>query len=105
MHVGIVGAGVFGLAAAIELNARGHTVAVFEQGQVPAEKAASNDTSKTIQRLYGKREHYVDLVERAERQWRIWQDQVREQFYYPIGHLLVTRGPAPGSRARDSCET
>jgi glycine/D-amino acid oxidase-like deaminating enzyme len=105
MRVGIVGGGVFGLAAALELNARGHVVTLVEQDLIPAEKAASNDASKTIQRLYGRREHYVDLVERAECQWRSWQDLVSDQFYFPVGHLLVTRDLAPGSRAYDSYET
>jgi glycine/D-amino acid oxidase-like deaminating enzyme len=105
MRVGIVGAGVFGLAAALELAARGHAVTVVEREAIPATKAASNDTSKTIQRLYGRRERYVDLAERAEPQWRRWQERAGASFYFPIGHLLVTRGVAPGSRALESQAT
>ena len=48
MNVGVVGCGIFGLASAIELCARGHVVTVFEQGPVPNERATSYDTSKTI---------------------------------------------------------
>src|SRR5712692_4851254 len=105
MKVGIVGGGVFGLAAALELVARGHLVTVVERDVIPADKAASNDASKTIQRLYGRRELYVELAERADVQWRRWQEQIGDTFYYPIGHLLVTRGFGPGSRAYDSYAT
>lgn len=35
MKLGIVGAGVFGIAAAIELAERGYEVTVFERGSVP----------------------------------------------------------------------
>jgi glycine/D-amino acid oxidase-like deaminating enzyme len=102
LRVGIIGCGVFGLAAALELRARGHAVVSFEQDVVPAAKAASNDTSKTIQRLYGKRAVYVELAERAEAQWRRWQDRIGGAFYHPIGHLLVARGFDPGTRLHDS---
>jgi glycine/D-amino acid oxidase-like deaminating enzyme len=105
MKIGVVGGGIFGLAAALELAARGHDVTIVERGAIPADTAASNDTSKTIQRLYGQRERYVDLAERAEVQWRRWQELTDRHFYFPIGHLLVTRGFAPGSRAYDSNRT
>jgi glycine/D-amino acid oxidase-like deaminating enzyme len=105
VRVGVVGAGIFGLAAALELRARGHAVTVFEQGEVPNAKAASTDASKTIQRLYGHRELYVELAERAESQWRRWRDRANGSFYYEIGHLLIAREAIPGSRTVDSFET
>ena len=35
MNIAIIGAGVFGLGAAIELRERGHDITVFDQGKVP----------------------------------------------------------------------
>src|SRR6185369_3688310 len=55
VDVAVVGCGVFGLATALELRARGHRVVAFDQGVVPYPKASSYDASKTIQRLYGGR--------------------------------------------------
>ena len=64
MNVGIIGGGVFGLAAAIELRERGHGVTVFDQGKVPYENATSTDVAKGIRRTwYGDGGPYVELVE------------------------------------------
>src|SRR5919205_1250173 len=95
MRVGIVGAGIFGLAAALELRARGHDVTIFEQGETPNERASSTDVSKTIRRLYGANETYVELAERAGAQWRRWQDQLGEPFYTQTGQLEIVRGFGP----------
>lgn len=50
MKIGIVGGGIFGVAAALELRSRGHAVTLLEEGGVPSENASSNDVSKSIQR-------------------------------------------------------
>jgi sarcosine oxidase len=98
MNVGVVGCGIFGLAAAIELCARGHRVTVFEQGPVPNERATSYDTSKTIRRVYGADETYVELVEQAEPTWRAWQERLGAEFFQPVGYVYVVRNFWPGSR-------
>jgi glycine/D-amino acid oxidase-like deaminating enzyme len=91
MNVGIVGGGVFGIAAALELRERRHAVTVFEQGQVPNERASSTDLSKSIRRIYDTRPTYVELAERAEVQWTTWQKQLGGPFYFPIGILQISR--------------
>jgi glycine/D-amino acid oxidase-like deaminating enzyme len=101
IDVAVVGAGVFGLAAALELVARGHRVTVFEQGQVPCDRASSTDVAKTIRRLYGARAVYVELAERAAVQWRRWQERLGTTFYYQVGHLGIHRGMAPGTGIYD----
>ena len=53
MRVGI--AGIFGLAAALELNRRGHRVTL-----IPCPDASSTDVAKVIRRT-----SYHELVERA----------------------------------------
>jgi glycine/D-amino acid oxidase-like deaminating enzyme len=104
MSVGVVGCGVFGLAAAIELRARGHAVTAFEQGRVPYERAASTDTSKTIRRVYGTDAHYVELVERAAPRWRAWQARVAGDFFQEVGYIYVVRNFRPGTRVYDAWE-
>jgi glycine/D-amino acid oxidase-like deaminating enzyme len=91
MNVGIIGGGVFGIAAAIELRARGHAITVFEQGRVPNERASSTDLSKSIRRIYDTRPTYTELAERAEVQWVKWQEQLGGSFYFPIGILQISR--------------
>lgn len=102
MNIGIVGAGIFGIAAAIELRQRGHEIVVFEQGTVPNERASSNDVSKTIRRFYGDNATYVELAERAAPRWQAWQERLGEQFYFPIGQLQIQRDFGPGRRIFDS---
>jgi sarcosine oxidase len=102
MNVGIVGCGILGLATALELRARGHAVTIFEQGQVPNERASSTDTSKTIRRLYGNNATYVELVERAAPKWRQWHERLGRDFYFPIGQIQIEEHFAPGNRIHDS---
>ena len=42
----IVGSGVFGVTAAIELHNRGHTVTLCDQGPIPYVNASSTDINK-----------------------------------------------------------
>lgn len=102
MNVGIVGAGIFGLAAALELRERGHAVVVFEQGPIPNPRASSTDTSKTIRRLYGDNATYVELVERAAMTWRRWNERLGETIYFPIGQIQLERNFQPGWRVYES---
>jgi glycine/D-amino acid oxidase-like deaminating enzyme len=104
MNVGIVGGGVFGVAAALALRERRHGVTVFDQGPVPNPRAASTDLSKTIRRFYGTSETYVELVERAAVQWQAWQERLGSAFYFRIGQLHVNHYFAEGTRIHDSVE-
>ena len=106
MNVGVIGAGVFGLASAIELRARGHPVTVFEQGTAPYDGASSTDVSKAIRRtMYaGDNETYVELVERAARQWREWEERFGTSFYHQVGGAAILDGMEPGSPMHASVE-
>jgi glycine/D-amino acid oxidase-like deaminating enzyme len=97
----VVGAGIFGVTAALELRARGHEVTLVEQGSIPNPFAASTDVSKVIRMEYGPDEHSMSLAEEARRGWHAWNGEWMarggEQLYHETGVLMVTRAPmAPG---------
>jgi sarcosine oxidase len=105
MRITIIGAGIFGLAAALELHARGHEVTVCEQEQVPCPRASSTDVSKVIRRTNYRDEIYIELVERAARQWRIWHQQLSGAIYFQTGLLMIERDFSPTSRAYHNWKT
>ena len=90
MRIGIIGAGIFGLAAALELRQRGHEIIIYERGTIPNERAASTDLSKVIRRT-NYASPYLELVERAARQWQTWHDQLSGSIYYPTGKINIVR--------------
>ena len=106
LKIGVVGAGVFGLAASIDLAARGHDVHVFEQGDVPHDGASSTDVAKAVRRIWyvGDNETYVELVERAAPQWRAWEKQSGESFYHQTGAVTATTRFEPGSPMHSSVQ-
>ena len=53
MKIIVVGGGVFGLSAAVELRGRGHEISVFDRCQLPAHDGSSNDLSRIIRMDYG----------------------------------------------------
>lgn len=96
MHVeriAVVGAGVFGVTAALELRKRGYDVGLFDQGPIPHPLAASTDISKVCRMEYGADEAYMCLMEEARLGWLEWNDQwhrtERDPLYQETGVLLV----------------
>ena len=99
----VVGAGVFGVTAALELRRRGHAVDLLDTGPVPRPAASSTDISKAVRTDYGNDGFYTDLAARALAGWREWNREWSEPLYHEVGILLLSEGPMqPGGFEADS---
>jgi glycine/D-amino acid oxidase-like deaminating enzyme len=85
----VVGAGINGATAAIELKKRGHNVVLVDPGPLPHSLAASTDISKAVRAAYGADEEYTDLAERSIKLWREWNRDFGTQFYHEVGVMFV----------------
>ena len=85
----ILGAGVFGLTAAVTLAKRGHRVSVIDPGPIPHPHAASNDISKAIRAEYGPDRLYTRLADDAIDGWLAWNNQFPQRVYEPTGVLIL----------------
>jgi glycine/D-amino acid oxidase-like deaminating enzyme len=89
----IVGAGIFGVTAAIELNRRGFAVTIIARGNLPHPDASSTDISKMIRMDYGRDEFYMQLMEQAFAGWDKWNQEWDEPLYHEDGFLMMKRRP------------
>jgi glycine/D-amino acid oxidase-like deaminating enzyme len=87
----IVGAGVFGLTAALELRQRGWRVQLVDPQPAPRALAASTDISKVVRPDYGPDEIYVEMAEAAIAGWREWNARWKVELYHEDGFLLLSR--------------
>ena len=85
----VVGAGINGVTAAIELKKRGHRVILIDPGPLPHPLAASTDISKAVRAAYGPDEGYTDLAERAVKLWRKWNEEFGIELYHEVGVMFV----------------
>ena len=88
----IVGAGITGVTAAIELKKRGHEVLLVDPGPLPHALAASTDISKVVRAAYGADADYTALAERSIKLWRKWNDEFGVQLYHETGAMFVRQG-------------
>ncbi len=89
----IVGAGVFGLTAALELKARGWRVTVLDPGPIPTPTAASTDISKVVRMDYGADELWTEMGRRSLPRWREWNRRSGATLFHEDGFLVLTRAP------------
>ena len=85
----VVGAGINGVTAAIELKKRGHTVVLVDPGPLPHPLAASTDISKAVRTAYGEDEEYAALAERSIPRWRQWNREFGTELYHEVGFLFL----------------
>jgi glycine/D-amino acid oxidase-like deaminating enzyme len=87
----VVGAGINGVTAAIELKNRGRQVILIDPGPLPHPLAASTDISKAVRAAYGADEDYTELAERSIRLWRKWNEEFGIELYHETGVIFVRR--------------
>jgi glycine/D-amino acid oxidase-like deaminating enzyme len=102
-RVVVVGAGVFGVAAAWELAERGWEVTLLDAGRIPRPEAASTDLSKLVRMDYGHDAFYADWMMEAFPRWEAWNRAQLRPLYHRDGFLLLSREPfQPGGFEHDS---
>src|SRR3954468_16623516 len=89
----VVGAGINGVTAAIELKKRGHDVKLVDPGPLPHPLAASTDISKAVRAAYGADEDYTALAQRAIARWRDWNEEITPGLYHEIGMMFLRKNP------------
>ena len=89
----IVGAGIYGITTALELNKRGYQVGMINPDQIPHPLASSTDISKVIRMEYGTDLLYMEMVDQAIDTWHAWNDKFGEELYHEVGFLMVCRAP------------
>jgi glycine/D-amino acid oxidase-like deaminating enzyme len=105
-HIVIVGAGLFGVAAARELRARGWSVDVIDPGPVPRPSAASTDVSKVVRMDYGADEFHTRFAAAALAGWDDWNARWDPPLYHQDGFLLLAADRMrPGGFEHDSMRT
>ncbi len=101
----IVGAGVFGASAALELALRGHTVTLIDPGPLPHPRASSTDISKMVRADYGRDLFYTRFAREAIAGWRRWNIESGRDFYHETGFLILAgQAMQPGGFEHDSRE-
>ena len=89
MKIGIVGAGIMGLAAAWALAKRGASVSVFEQYAIPNPLGSSVDQHRLIRYPYGSDIGYTRMIDAAFAAWeRLWAD-LGERLYAATGTIGI----------------
>jgi len=102
-RVAVVGAGIFGVTAALALRRRGHAVSLFDPGPLPHPLAESTDISKVVRLDYGPDDGYLALMESALDGWRRWNAGWGSSLFHEVGVTFLSRSPmAPGGFEHES---
>jgi glycine/D-amino acid oxidase-like deaminating enzyme len=101
----VIGGGIFGITAALELRGRGFAVTVIDGGPIPHPLAASTDVSKVVRMEYGADLQYTRMADRAIEGFLGWNEEFDEELYVSTGVLMLARKPMqPGDYLSASYE-
>jgi glycine/D-amino acid oxidase-like deaminating enzyme len=101
----VVGAGIFGASAALELRLRGHSVTLMDPGPLPHPEASSTDVSKIVRADYGGDAFYTRFAHACMPEWHRWNSKAGQAFYHETGFLvLAEKEMRPGGFEHDSHE-
>lgn len=90
----MIGAGIFGVTAAIELRSRGWGVSLLDPGPVPHPLASSTDRSKVVRMDYGTDHFHSRLAETSFDGWLAWNREIfGRPLFHRTGFLLLSRRP------------
>lgn len=99
----VVGGGIFGLTAVLELHTRGYTATLIDQGPIPHPLAASTDVSKVVRMEYGTDDLYFEMVDQAIDGWHAWNERFDTTLYHETGVTMLARGEmSPGGYEYES---
>lgn len=99
----VVGGGVFGATAALELRARGHDVTLLDPGPLPHPDASSTDISKIIRADYGSDSFYARFALEAMEGWERWNAEAGRDLFHQTGFLVLAGAEMrPGGFEHDS---
>jgi glycine/D-amino acid oxidase-like deaminating enzyme len=89
----LIGGGIFGVTAALELRRRGFQVQLIDPGPIPHPEASSTDISKVVRMDYGADEFYMRQMELALDGWRAWNESWGAVMFHETGFLMLSRSP------------
>ena len=99
----VIGGGIFGVTAALELRARGEDVTLVDAGPIPSPLAESTDISKAVRMDYGADETYAAEMETALEGWRAWNSRWPAPLFHEEGVTYLCKGSMrPGGFEHDS---
>ncbi len=88
----IIGGGVFGITAAVELAKRKYKVGLLNPDSIPHHLAASTDITKAVRMEYGSDKEYFKMAEICIERWHEWNDFFGETLYHEVGFLMLCSG-------------
>lgn len=93
----MVGAGIFGVTAALELRRRGWRVRLVDRwtpgAPAPHPRASTTDVSKVVRMDYGSDRFTTELAGDAMAGWDEWNRRFPRPLLHRVGFLLLTRSP------------
>lgn len=87
----IIGGGIFGITAAVELAKRKYKVGLINPDSIPHHLAASTDITKAVRMEYGSDKEYFKMAERAISIFHEWNDFFKKDLYHEVGYLMLCK--------------